>query len=1056
MNNTKPLVGRPQPRFGHPAAWGLLVLLALPLGVSASPAARKSPSSEHASSSKDKRGARAGRAVVRTPAAPVIRASGRGSAFEYTTAFGGYTGSLGERATGSAAVRMEREGRWLEFSLGGTVGSKASKVGERLVFRKPEGLSVSYERLENGIKESVTVPARPKDSVLRFGFKQEGLAMETRRDGYHFYGSGKEELFRVDNPVVFDATGAQGGATLSISGSVATIRIEEKFLTRAKYPLVVDPTIVATASQASPAGLSIDRHIVRATTGTLAFFYQSGAGLQYKTSTDNGSSWSGAVSVSPTTSNEFAVFMAANNDIYLTYRGNGVNNFIFFRKLTYSAGAWTTGSERTVENGGAEMRYPSIARENGGQIWVTWRHRTGANTYDIMVRGSTNEGASWSGRITLNNANANASPTAVVYQGRGAIVYEPRDTSIRWRRWNGTAWTVAQNIVAGEDDDDANWGSVTTTSDGRLHLAYAPLGGGWIRYTSYDGSSWSSLYTVSNATGDRYPSISTDGTRLWVVWSRYVGPNQHKIVYRKYAGGTWDTGPKQLTGAEEGTFAKVFLYTGATGTAYSESLVATEYAGSGTARGWRADDASWSYSLPFDFRFYDTTYTSVWVSSNGFLDFTSNNANWNNSTAGMRSRVMIAGMWDDIRTDMAAQPGEDIYVYQPDAHSVIFRWVGETYGTGYPVNLEIRLNDDGTVKFNYGAGNTNLTPTVGVSSGDGSRYTLSTYDGASMLTGVATSVWRAAQGTNWLDRTSDAANTTSGDIALFSNNGDVLYMGSAFRFDYVYFDLQTGASGSVAPSWEYWDGGGWQPLAIAENPSYGFTGSGRISFDPPAQWRPRSLNGSGNLFFVRAVRTASGLGTPPVASQLTSVRNNVQATTAASDTVSIPVGWSEGVASPYSVRFAAVPLVDITLSIQGSYDRDGGFHATPPYAVDFGDMDPDIGSYVTRAGTGQYAVGVDVISDSTWDLTVQANDDLKDGTGNTAPISNLKWAFDGSGTWEPFVKAPASGAVVTGQPANFPTGTALTFDFQFDVDWLTEGSSQPYGAILTYTAVQGS
>ncbi len=41
----------------------------------------------------------------------------------------------------------------------------------------------------------------------------------------------------------------------------------------------------------------------------------------------------------------------------------------------------------------------------------------------------------------------------------------------------------------------------------------------------------------------------------------------------------------------------------------------------GVAQGWRADDATWSLSLPFSFNFADTNWTSVNVSSNGLLQF---------------------------------------------------------------------------------------------------------------------------------------------------------------------------------------------------------------------------------------------------------------------------------------------------------------------------------------------------------------------------------------------------------------------------------------------------
>jgi hypothetical protein len=85
---------------------------------------------------------------------------------------------------------------------------------------------------------------------------------------------------------------------------------------------------------------------------------------------------------------------------------------------------------------------------------------------------------------------------------------------------------------------------------------------------------------------------------------------------------------------------------------------------------------------------------------------------------------MIAGLWDDLRTDRRA--GDDVYVVKPDANRVIFRWQTVTYDTPYsatasrgenPVNFEIELNKNGVIKVRYGAGNQKLWPVVGISGG---------------------------------------------------------------------------------------------------------------------------------------------------------------------------------------------------------------------------------------------------------------------------------------------------------------------------------------------------
>ena len=171
---------------------------------------------------------------------------------------------------------------------------------------------------------------------------------------------------------------------------------------------------------------------------------------------------------------------------------------------------------------------------------------------------------------------------------------------------------------------------------------------------------------------------------------------------------------------------------------YDETLIENEFLGTGTAQGWQADDQSWLYQLPFSFPFFGKQYDSVYVCSNGYLDFTNSASSYENSTEVLKTRVMIAPLWDDLITNGTAQEGEDIYIYEPSADSVCIRWVGERYETGDPVNVEVVLHEDGRIKFNYGSGNADMSPTIGISGGDGYQYHVASCDGSSQLNHVQT------------------------------------------------------------------------------------------------------------------------------------------------------------------------------------------------------------------------------------------------------------------------------------------------------------------------------
>jgi subtilisin family serine protease/Tol biopolymer transport system component len=141
----------------------------------------------------------------------------------------------------------------------------------------------------------------------------------------------------------------------------------------------------------------------------------------------------------------------------------------------------------------------------------------------------------------------------------------------------------------------------------------------------------------------------------------------------------------------------------------------------GTALNLIGDDVFKTISLPFAFRFYNTNYTQVTVSSNGDLYFGfPPSQEIINSERFLNGQAMIAGLWDDLRTDRRA--GDDVYTVQ-DGDRIIFRWQAVTFDFPIapgvmrgenPVSFEIELRYDGTITMRYGDGNVKTVPVVGI------------------------------------------------------------------------------------------------------------------------------------------------------------------------------------------------------------------------------------------------------------------------------------------------------------------------------------------------------
>lgn len=162
-----------------------------------------------------------------------------------------------------------------------------------------------------------------------------------------------------------------------------------------------------------------------------------------------------------------------------------------------------------------------------------------------------------------------------------------------------------------------------------------------------------------------------------------------------------------------------------------ESLGHSAFAAVGEPQGWQGGNAAFDYTLPFAFPFFDQLHTDVKVSSDGWINFGPFvGSTWNNSEALLAANRRIAVLWDNLRTDL----GGEIYVDESVPGQVTFRWDAVTHTGGLPCSFSATLYADGRVHLHYGSGNTGLTPTIGVSAGDGVNYRLASYDGAAALT----------------------------------------------------------------------------------------------------------------------------------------------------------------------------------------------------------------------------------------------------------------------------------------------------------------------------------
>ena len=132
------------------------------------------------------------------------------------------------------------------------------------------------------------------------------------------------------------------------------------------------------------------------------------------------------------------------------------------------------------------------------------------------------------------------------------------------------------------------------------------------------------------------------------------------------------------------------------------------------AQNFHVDDSYFSYTLPFAFDFYGTSYTTAYISSNGVIFFGSGSGDYTNSTASMALYRMVAPAWNDWVTYTAPQ---DVYITDA-AGGLTVRWNVAAYANGSLLaQFEATLGRNNNITFNYGPANSSFAGdvTIGLS-----------------------------------------------------------------------------------------------------------------------------------------------------------------------------------------------------------------------------------------------------------------------------------------------------------------------------------------------------
>ena len=130
-------------------------------------------------------------------------------------------------------------------------------------------------------------------------------------------------------------------------------------------------------------------------------------------------------------------------------------------------------------------------------------------------------------------------------------------------------------------------------------------------------------------------------------------------------------------------------------------------------------------------------------------------------------------------------------------------------------------------------------------------------------------------GPSFVDETTDANSGADGDVTLFpatEATNDYFAVGFAQEFSKLIFDAgggTAGVGGTVA--WEYWNGSAWVAVSGLSDGTTNFTAGATdgqaVTWTAPTDWKTTSLNGSAQLYYIRA-RITGTYSTNPIYSQV--------------------------------------------------------------------------------------------------------------------------------------------------------------------------------------------
>jgi hypothetical protein len=225
------------------------------------------------------------------------------------------------------------------------------------------------------------------------------------------------------------------------------------------------------------------------------------------TSCDKAATWSATVPIADTAADIGGGVIEgnpSNGHIYAVFvRGSGSSMGIYFDKSTDKAKTW--GTDVLISNTAAivgrwKISLPDIAIDSSGNIYVAWTGYQN-NQFDILFSSSSDEGATWSTPIKINDDTGSADQ----WQIQGGFIIDAKGTL--QAAWRDERDGVYNQYYSNSTDGGKTWSKNIKISDQGFDIATFPRPGDYNGLAVAPNGTLYAVWVDGRDDGDSYTDI---------------------------------------------------------------------------------------------------------------------------------------------------------------------------------------------------------------------------------------------------------------------------------------------------------------------------------------------------------------------------------------------------------------------------------------------------------------------------------------------------------------------------------------------------------------------